>query len=330
MIDLSRVRYDLVAITPDGTRWHLGDALEGLTWERQPGQLPVRATADLAQVQLRDGRWLHQLLPLGGRVEILADWGQGWQAVFAGEVIRVRPGNERGKAVVRMVAYDPSWRLRSKDDFYFPPGRRGRDVLREVFQKWNVPARVDGPDTAMPKLVYRATPLMDIVADVLRLARLRGGGKWVARWTGGRLEVVRPGGNQPVYRFGPESTTQVDYEASIEDLVTRVRIVGQAKGDEPRPAVATLDGRLEFGVLQEIVVQSRSDSDATARQEAQEILAERGRPQETRTLIAPDLPFLRVGDAVYLEVGPLIGYHYVVAVQHDADRREMTLEVDPL
>ena len=107
--------------------------------------------------------------------------------------------------------------------------------------------------------------------------------------------------------------------------MTRVKILGKADDDGRTSVDAVIDGKLEFGVLQEIV-QRDSDKDmAAASAEAQTILFERGEPEETITATAPDLPFLRRGDAVEMAAGNLTGIFYVKGVSHNAAQKQMTM-----
>ena len=188
---------------------------------------------------------------------------------------------------------------------------------------------MEGPDTPLGKNMLRAKSLADMIYAVLDQTKKRGGGKWIVRSREGVIDIVRAGGNSPVYWLrADESVQSVEEERSIEDLVTRVRIVGSADDEERAPVIATLDGRTEFGVLQELVTQSDSDSPAVAQQEAQDLLDERGDEKKTRKVTGPDLPFLRRGDKIRITAGTLDGYYLVAAVQHDARSRIMTLEVE--
>ncbi len=331
MIDVARVRYDLAAVTPQGSTQHLGDALRGLSWEEQPDELAVRLQAEIANRKL-GSTWLHRLLPLGGWVVLRADWGVGWHEVFSGVVFdwgysTDPPGR------LSITAYDPLIYLtKSRDDRYYPSGTSARAILVDVARAWRIPlGTIEGPDVALSKQVFRAQRLGDIVASVLDQAEKRGAGRFVVRHHAGKLEVVRPGQNNPVYHFdATDAVERVEDRQDVESLVTRVKVVGAEDGAGRAPVVARVDGDTEFGVLQELVYQEQYDTPAAAASAAREVLKERGAPRKRRTLTAPDLPFLRRGDKVHIAAGTLLGYYLVAGVQHDADSRTMHLEVEDL
>jgi hypothetical protein len=133
-----------------------------------------------------------------------------------------------------------------------------------------------------------------------------------------------------VYRFGADLVRRATDKQDIEDLVTRVKIIGKENKEGRAPVVATVDGRTEFGILQDVLYREQYDTAAAAKAAAAEVLAERGAPRKQRTIFAPDLPFLRKGDRVYISAATLEGYFAVVGIQHDADSRSMVMEVENL
>lgn len=330
MIDVSQIRYDLVAITPQGERLHLMEAVESLTWEEHSGELAQRLTVELTNQGVTQGT-IHHLMPLAGQVYVMADWGEGWQEVFRG-VVTSRSYRTDPLGHLRRIAHDPLWYLqRSEDDRYYPAGTSARTILQDIAREWNLPlGRVDGPDLALSKQVFRSQTVAEMIESVLDEARRRGGGRYVLRYSRGQIEIVRRGSNSPVYHFGADDSVQsIQDEENIDNLVTRVRVIGSAEDDQRAPIEATLDGRTEYGVLQKLISSSQYDSPAAAREAAQEILREQGKPTRQATVVAPDLPFLRKGDRVHISAGTLIGYYIVTGVTHDATRRQMTMEVEP-
>lgn len=329
MIETSALRYDLIVITPAGQRLHLAESVRGLGWEENPGELAVRLQAEAANSRLESG-WLHQLVSLGAQVQLLADWGAGWAEIFRGTVF----GWSYSTAPLgwlRITAYDPLIYLsRSKDDRFYPAGTTARTIIADVAAAWGIPLGVvEGPDVALAKQVFRQMTVAEMITSALEEARQRGGGRWVVRSSAGKIDIIRTGQNSPVYHLGAADVVQeVQDERSIEDLVTRVLIIGTENAGGRRPVVARNDGRTEFGVLQEILAEEQFDSPAAAKAAAKQVIADRGQPRVRRRIVAPDLPFLRRGDRVHIAAGTLNGYYLVAGVQHDADARQMSLEVE--
>lgn len=330
MIDTAMINYDLALITPQGQVLHLNDVLRSLTWEENDGELAVRLEAELQNQQLPGGAWLHQQLPLGGQIFLNADWGAGRQEVFRGTVFNWHYQTDP-LGHFTITAYDPLIYLaKSKDDRYYKAGTLARVIIEDIAKAWQIPlGTVEGPDTALAKQVFRGHTLADMIFDVLDQAKKRGAGKWIVRSKQGKIDVIRPGQNSPVHLFTADTNAEsIEDRQDIEDLVTRVKIVGAEDSEGKAPVMAQLDGRTEFGTLQEVVYQRQFDTPAAAKSAAEDILKERGQPRRHRKVQAPDLPFIRKADKVKISAGTLIGYYIVSGVVHNATQRIMTLEVE--
>lgn len=329
MIDASSVRYDLVAITPQGQRLHLQEVLEGLMWEEQPGELAARLQFTMHNRQV-DGKWLHSLVPLGGQVMLYADWGQGWEEVFRGTNFG---WNYRKDPTGRLTvtAYDMLYQLtKSRDNRWYTNGTMAKVIIEDIAKAWGIPlGTVEGPDVKLAKQAFKRQRVADMVFSVLDQAKKRGAGKFIVQAEKGKMNIIKPGQNTPVYHFGQlDSAGPIDDQQDIEQLVTRVKIIGAEDKQGRAPVEATVDGKTEFGTLQEIVYREEYDTPAAAKQAAKEILDERGKPRKRRKVTTPDLPFMRKGHKVHISAGTLNGYFIVTGVQHDADNRMMTLEVE--
>jgi len=330
MIDVTKLNYSLVLVRPDGQRIDLQPFLRSLSWEENDGELAVRLEAELKNQQLTGGKWLHQLIPLGGQVFLYADWGSGQQEIFRGTVFawdyRIDPLEH-----FTITTYDQLiYLMKSKDDRFYKAGQTAKAIIQDIAKAWGIPlGTIQGPDVTLAKQVFRGDTLADMIYSVLNEAKKKGGGKWIVRSKQGKIDVIRPGQNTPVYVFSANANVDsINDRQDIEELVTRVKIIGAEDKEGKAPVVATLDGRTEFGTLQEVVYQRQFDNAAAAKAAAQDILKERGQPRRRRKVTAPDLPFLRRGDKVKVEAGTLTGYYIVSSVIHDATKRIMVMEVE--
>ena len=330
MIYVSKVEYLPLLLTPSGERLNFSPFLRGLEWEENNGELAVRLEAELQNIQLPGSKWLHQVLSLGGQVFLYSDWGSGMQEVFRGTVFswdyRTDPLGH-----FTITAYDQLIYLtKSKDDRYYKTGTTAKAIIQDVAKAWGILlGTVQGPDVALAKQVFRRDTLADMIFSVLEQAKKRGAGKWIVRSKQGKIDVIRPGQNSPVYCFAVDTNvSSIEDHQDIEELVTRVKIIGAEDKEGRAPVVAQLDGRTEFGVLQEVIYQRQYDNLAAAKSAAQDILKERGQPRRKRKVQAPDLPFIRKGDKVKVVAGTLNGYYIISSVVHDATNRTMTLEVE--
>lgn len=332
MIDTSKIRYDLCLLTQQGQRLHLNHVLRDLSWEENKGELAVRLEAELQNTMLPQGKWLHQVASLGSQIMLFADWGSGFKEVFRGTVFnwqyRADPLGH-----FSITAYDPLiYLVKSRDDRYYKSGTTAKTIIQDIAKAWQIPlGTIEGPNVALAKQVFRGRALADMIFDVLDQAKKRGAGKWIVRSRQGKIDVIRPGQNSPVYCFTADTNVgSIEDQQDIEDLVTRVKIVGAEDKEGRAPVIARLDGRTEFGTLQELVYQEQYDTPAAAQAAAREILAERGQPRKQRKVPAPDLPFLRRGDKVKIVAGTLNGYYLVASITHDASNRTMSMEVEDI
>jgi hypothetical protein len=330
MIDVSKVRYDLLALPPDGSQLHLTQLATKLTWEEQAGELAVRVQAAFQNQPIDGGRWLHEYLPNGTRLQLLADEGQGFGEVWRGSEFKWN-NQDQGARPLTITAYDQLFYLmKSKDDRFYAAGTTARTILTDIAQDWGIPlGTVDGPDVALGKNLFRSKSLADMILDVLKQAKQRGAGKWILRSREGSIDIIRAGSNSTVYWLrADESVESAEEEESIEDLVTRVQIMGNANDDQRAPVIATVDGRTEFGILQELVQQAQNDTPDVAQTAARELMEERGQPKKTRRLSAPDVPTMRRGDRVRVMAGTMDGYYLVSSISRDMGAQTMSLEVE--
>jgi len=330
MIDVAKISYSLILFRPDGLKLDLQPVTRSLTWEENDGELAARLEAELQNIQMPDGKWLHQLIPLGGQVFLYADWGSGQQEIFRGTVFawdyRIDPLGHFSIAAYDQLIY----LMKSKDDRFYKAGQTAKAIIQDIAKAWGIPlGTVQGPDTSLAKQVFRGDTLGDMIYSVLDQAKKRGAGKWIVRSRQGKIDVIKPGQNSPVYLFTADTNVEsIEDRQDIKDLVTRVKIIGAEDSECKAPVVATLNGRTEFGTLQEVVYQRQFDTPAAAKSAAEDILKERGQPRRMRKVTAPDLPFLRKGDKVKVEAGTLMGYYIVSSVTHDATNRIMVMEVE--
>ena len=173
--------------------------------------------------------------------------------------------------------------------------------------------------------MFNCETISDMIIKLLEEVRQQTGNRYVARYKNGKLEIDEYGQNKDVYEFKGKNTISTSDKLSMNNLVTRVKIIGKAD-DKGRSSVdAVLDGKLKFGVLQEVIRRDGDKDIGKAKAEAKRTLKERGKPEESIMVTAPDLPFMRKGDAVEMSAGNLSGTFYVLGVSHNADARQMTM-----
>ena len=141
-------------------------------------------------------------------------------------------------------------------------------------------------------------------------------------------DVVERGTNTDVYVFRVDNTKSISQSISTASLVTRVKVLGQADDDGNSPVEATVDGLTKYGIRQRIYTRGKDESLDEAKTAAQKIIDEDGVIDEEITVQAPDVPFIRKGDLVYVMIGSAQNYYYVVGIRHDCDNYSMTMDLE--
>jgi len=330
MIDITVLKYDLILLTPKGVTYHLFEPQRELSWEEQPDELAVRLQFQINNMYIQ-GSWLHKLLTLGSQIYLYCDWGTGWNEIFRGTIYNT-DSNYSALDNLTITVYDQLRQLKqTKDELYYSGGTTGSTIIRDTAARWNIPLdKVEGPNVGLAKMPVRGQYIADIWNAVIKESKSKGAAKYIIRSIKGKTSILLPGNNTPIYHFGSDDNIQqVRDQQDIEDLVTRVKIVGNAGDNERRPFIAQRDGRTEFGLFQEIV-ERNNEEPGKAQQEAVYILNERGQPRKNRTLQAPDLPFLRRGDKIHVTAGSLNGYYLISGIQHQANSKSMHLQLEDI
>lgn len=328
MIDVKNIRYGLTIYTPEGDQIQLDQAQRGVSLSDAKGELAQKLQVEFTNRKIGD-LWLHQYLALAGMVYFAANWGMGWKTIFQGKIYKHNIINAMSNSV-SMVVYDNLFPVqKSQDNRVYPAGTTGRKIITDISNEWGIPlGRIDGPDVGLAKQVYKGDTLADMMLTALKESKKKGSGKFYLRSVDGYIQCVKLGPNTDIYQITEDNGASVEVENSIEDIVTRVKTYGQEDADDHQPVEAVLDGKTEFGIIQKIVNSRKNDSEGIAKQTAQEILDESGKPSHSWRIKAPDIPFLRKGDLINIIAGTLNGDYVVEGVEHDPDTRTMTLEVD--
>lgn len=328
--DLSKVTYSLTALLNTGEQLQLEPVAENIAWEENEKELAVRLNLTLRDAEVKGGR-LSKQLALCTVIFLYADWGAGRTEIFRGTVWEWSHSEIDGDSIV-LTCYDLLYYLqKSKDNVYYAKGKKTKAIITSILNKWQVPlGNYTAPDLTHKKILYKNKAVSAMLTELLTDAKDMGGYKSVVRAREGKADILAQGSNLEVWSFTASSNllaTQDKY--SMVNLITRVIVTGKddSKG---RPKVeATLNGKIEYGILQEI--KSRGSSSLKdAKKEAQKLLDEKGKPEQTITLTAPDFPLIRKGDKIHVSTDRMTGYFFVKGVSHNATRMQMQMEVEPV
>lgn len=329
MIDLAETTYRLALITETGRQYNLNNYVTDLGWEENENEIAARISFTVRNGKTQKGR-LSSLIKPGCLVAVFAKSGKKEKEVARGYVVDWNPQEQNRGSSLKCTCYDLLYLLqKSQDNRYYGSGTGTRSIITGLFSELGIPVRAySGPDVPHGKLKYNNSYVSDIILDVLDDAHKKGAGRYIVRADKGAAEVVEKGSNVAVYVFKADVTKSVSTSISTADLVTRVKVFGKAD-DEGRSSVeAALDGLTEYGLRQRIYTRGSDESLEDARSAAQEILDEDGVIKREITLQAPDVPYIRKGDLVYVMAGVKDAYYFVKSIRHDCSSYSMSMGVE--
>ena len=329
MIDVSKIKYQLLLVTESGKEIDITGATEDIGWEEGEAELALRTSFTMANTTY-NGQLLSSLAKPGCIIAIIADWGTGKEEVARGKIAEWDPQFSGSGNIVGITAYDDLINLQaSQDNRYYSAGTGTKSAITAIFNDWGIPVgEYKGPDVAHAKTLFKAEYLSDIIIQLLDDAKKKGGASCTVRSTKGKVSVLPEGSNTTIYHFTEDKNVELARDMmSITTLVTRVKVVGKEDAEGKQAVEAVVDGLTNYGIRQQIYVRDEDDTLATATAAAQDIIDTVGKPDRVRTINAPDIPIIRKGDKVHIQAGTLNGYYIVKAIQHNASSAIMSMDI---
>ena len=316
-----------------GVKYHLSPAVAELELSDQKKELAKRATVTLVNTPV-SGRWLSSLVKVRDRIFIYADDGERNEEVFRGWVWTRSYKSALKDRELTLKCYDNLvYFQESEESAYFSPGKATKDVLSTLCAKWGVKLDYTYASITHAKLVLRGK-LSDIFTeDILDPVQDRTGKKYVILSEQDAMVVKETGTNSTVYAIkAGENAISTRTKCTMDDLVTKVVILGKANDNERRPVEATVSGDTgAYGTLQKLINRSTNTTLADAKKEAQSLLAENGNPTWEYDVKAVDIPWIRKGDKVLINAGDIANATLIVAgVERSISikGKEMTLTLE--
>jgi len=329
-IDLYGITYSVDAVMKNGERLYLDMAAENIAWEENENELAMRLNLTLRDVELEKGGRLANKLALGTQMFLYSTWNGKKTEIFRGTVWKWENAPYNDEQIV-LTCYDRLYHLqKSKDNRYYAKGTMTRSIVSELLNDNGIAmSRFTAPNIGHEAFAFKGRTIASMITETLEKAdENTKSKKSIIRATEGKAEIIPQGNNGTIYSFAVgENIASASESFSMTDLVTRVIVVGKEDKETKPPIEATLTGATEFGMLQEI----HAKGDATlqeARNAAQKILNERGKPQRRLSIRAPEFPAIRKGDRIHIKTDRITGYYYVKGISHNATTAQMQMEVE--
>lgn len=318
-----------------GKKYDITPAVVEIDISDQKGQIAKSVDIQLVNV-LVDNVWLTSIIKVRDRVFLYADDGTTKDEVFRGYVWTRSYRSALNDWCLRLRCYDNLIYLQESDDSdYFSDGKSTKDVMQSICDKWGIKLDYTYESITNSKLVLRGC-LSDIITDdVLDLVKDRTGTKYVILSEKDTM-IIRPvASNKTIYSFiHKENAINTNSECTMDGMTTKVVILGKADDDERKPVEATVDGDTStYGTLQKIIDRDENTSLEDAKKEAQSMIDEDGTPTWEYEVEAPDIPWIRKGDKVYVNAGDIYQtYLAVVGIERTigGNKSHMTMTLEKL
>lgn len=256
--------------------------------------------------------------------------GEAAEEVIRGTVTKWQLVETNREFYLQLEAADEAQALRkNQDEFFFSDDHGSKKILEEILGKWGVPHEIQIQDVKHSKKVYRKKYLCDMIADVLKDLKEKGGGVYFVRAKGGVIQIIPRGTNEIVYHFDTEDNlVRVQESFDVSQIVTRVQVVGKSKEEGHQKIEATVDGHTDFGIRQVIYERADKTTLDEAKTAAKKILDEQGKVKRKTSIESPDIPTVRKGDRIRIHSSTGTGYFFIKSISHNAANQTMRLEID--
>jgi hypothetical protein len=351
-LDVSVIRYRLSVILPDGSIFEVPSAIiDSINTEEIDTEVAVRLTASMTNSMTPWG-YLNEVMALGAHLQLMADWGEGFTEIWQGICWTTGLHSTAREGMrLEITAYDALRRLtQSKDDYMTNVGDDAMTFLKQVLTDYEYELGTVfpfGPNSTLPQYKFTGS-MAELVNTIFQNVFNKGGGEFYIRSRLGKVEIVPPGQNQPIYYVDGLIAEQWDDQEDISQLVTEIRVgsvsaPGPADDSPdhlaqpgemdvaPQGQVITSPYRQRFGKIREVLntASQLSVDDPNAMSETAQLMMDaRGEPNRQQKVQMPDIPFLRRGDYIHFHIGTLDGRFIVSGLTRDVANHKMTLTVN--
>lgn len=323
-------KYTVVAVDSNGTEYRLNNVTSDLTVEEPKSGIAVKVQFSCVNVKVETS-YLFSHLKLGMLLFVYADDGSKKEVVMQG-ILWDRKYKSEDEKEISITGYTNLIYLqKSKGCCYFSAGKKSDAIVKSICKDWSISCSYDFDSITHPKLPLNNKAIADMLIEVLDAVKKQKGSKYVIRSEKNVLQVKKFGSNTEIYHFiSKKSLTSLSIEESLDDVVTKVIVVGKEDDNERVPVEATVTGSniKQYGTIQDIVQREEGTTISTSKAEANEILKEKGTAKLTYAFSVIDVPWVHKGDKIKISSPDVDGYFYVLSVSHNTKNRLMDLDVE--
>lgn len=322
-VDITKLKYSVKAFFSSGEAMDLTGLCTAMTWGEEKDSIAQKAEIKIANIKIDKG-YISDLIELCTQIVIFVNE----QEYFRGIVWDWSYTSALEKEL-SFTAYDKMIYLtQSKGNTYYSSGKSTQFLVEDICSQWGIPVQYEWESWTHGKTPLKDMEISRQLTTVLDEAQTKLDSKYVMLFEKETLIIRKKGSNEDVYYFHGKNVESTTNHLTLQELVTKVLVYGKSEEDKRPPLLETLDGNLEYGTLQEIVTKDSNKTLDDAKKEAQNILKEKGKPEETISISTMDVPMIRKGDKVKVFAGNLSGYFIVERITHDGFSKTMEMELE--
>ena len=322
-----------VSLVSNGVKYNVSNCVEKLDFSDQEEKFSKSVKIELANIKTRDGKWLCNLAKPRDRVFIFANDGERNEEVWRGFIWAHGYKSSTSTRLIVWQAYDNLiYAQESEESEFFAEGKNTKDVVGHICSKWGIKYSYEYSTITHPKMVLRGNLANILTADILDKVKERTGKKYVIYSEYDVMNIKGVGTNEKVYKIlAGKNAITTEAEQTMDGVKTKVVILGKADKSEKLPVEAVVSGKTDtYGTIQKIINRNENTTLADSKKEAQNFIDEYGEPKWEYKIEAPDIPWIRKGEKVYVSAGNLIGYFIVKGIQREISlsKKIMTLTLE--
>lgn len=301
-------------IISGGKTYNLSSVLISLEMSESKYQMAQSVTLRVSNIMV-DGQWLSNIFKVRDRVSIYANDGTKNDEVFRGFVWDRDYRSSVSEREISLKCYDHLIYLqKSESSEFFTSGQKTDAIIGSICNEWGIKYEYSYANMTHSKLVLRGYLSDIITSDILDLVKDFRGQKYVIISSKDVMHIKFVGGNQTIYRIvaGSNAVSTLS-RTSMDGICTKVVIYGLADKEDRRNVDASMSKNTDdYGTVQKIITRSENETLDNAKSEAQNILRDNSEPKETFEVVAPDIPWIRKGDKVYVNAGDIQNKYLIV------------------
>lgn len=313
MPSLANPEYTAYIVSGD-KKYNVTPAVVSIDRSESKKELAQSVTLQLANVKVGDSR-LSDLITVRSRMYLYANDGSGATEVFRGFVWTSTAQDSMTNQDFKVKCYDHLiyWQ-ESETSVWYATGQTTEALVQKLCDSWGVKLDYQYQSITNPKMPLRGYLADILMADLLDPVRERLGRDYDVRSVKDILTITESGQNKTIYNIVEgKNAISASYEVTMNGMITKVVILGAADNDDREPVEATMSQNTgKYGTLQKIIRRSGETTLYESKQEGQTILDESSTPKRSYMVKAPDIPWIRKGDMVYVNAGIINGKYLIV------------------